>query len=112
MKASSLIRRARLQAGISQAELATRLGTKQPVVARWESGRRSPSFATVLRALRACGFELDMTLHPYDAGEDALIRERLAMTPRERLEANEALLALERLARAAAKKPPLGPHDL
>lgn len=45
MQAARLIREARLKAGLSQAELAHRLHTKQSVVARWETGaQRTPFF--------------------------------------------------------------------
>ena len=37
-----LIREARERAGMTQAELARRLGTDQPSVSRWEQGKRTP----------------------------------------------------------------------
>ena len=73
VKASLLIRRARNRAGLTQAELARRLETKQPVVARWESGARSPAYDTVLRALSACGFDIETVLTPADPQTDAQI---------------------------------------
>ncbi|MBI5309817.1 MAG: helix-turn-helix transcriptional regulator [Actinobacteria bacterium] len=53
-----LVRVARERSVISQAELSRRLGVPQQTVARWESGRREPSFANVLRAVGACGWDL------------------------------------------------------
>ena len=46
---------ARARAGLSQAEVAQRMGTTQSVVARLESGRRPPSLRTVQRYAQALG---------------------------------------------------------
>ncbi|MDA8363700.1 MAG: helix-turn-helix transcriptional regulator [Gammaproteobacteria bacterium] len=46
---------ARTRAGLSQAEVARRMGTTQSVVARLESGRRTPSLRTVQRYAQAVG---------------------------------------------------------
>lgn len=46
---------ARLRAGLSQGEVAERMGTTQSVVARLESGRRPPSIRTVQRFAQAVG---------------------------------------------------------
>lgn len=49
---------ARTRAGLSQEEVAQRMGTTQSVVARLESGRRSPSMRTVQRFAQAVGGHL------------------------------------------------------
>lgn len=46
---------ARTRAGLSQSEVAQRMGTTQSVVARLESGRRLPSLRTVERFAQAVG---------------------------------------------------------
>jgi predicted transcriptional regulator len=46
---------ARARAGLSQSEVAQRMGTTQSVVARLESGKRPPSMRTVERFARAVG---------------------------------------------------------
>ena len=46
---------ARLQAGLTQAELAARMGTTQSVVARMESGRALPSLRTLARYAEGTG---------------------------------------------------------
>ena len=46
---------ARARAGLSQAEVAQRMGTTQSVVARLESGKRPPSLRTVQRFAQAVG---------------------------------------------------------
>ena len=46
---------ARSRAGLTQGEVAERMGTSQSVVARLESGRRAPSMRTVQRYAKAVG---------------------------------------------------------
>jgi DNA-binding XRE family transcriptional regulator len=46
---------ARARAGMSQAEVAQRMGTSQSTVARLESGRTLPSLRTLQRYARATG---------------------------------------------------------
>lgn len=58
---TSLIR-ARTRAGLTQAELAQRMGTTQSVVARLESGRGKPSTRTLERYAKATGTTLRITL--------------------------------------------------
>ena len=85
MTARELIIEARRRAGLSQRKLADRLGTHQPVVSRWESGRTSPDFATVENVLRVCGFHLSVALTPWDDHDDSLIERELRLEPHERL---------------------------
>lgn len=85
MTGGLLIAEARKRAGITQVELATRLGTHQSVVARWETGRTRPDFDTVQRAVRAAGFDLGVTISPADDHDLALIRQELRRQPHERL---------------------------
>ena len=56
--------RARRAAKLTQAELASRLGTTQSAVARLEGGRVSPSFATLRRYAEATGTRLTVDLVP------------------------------------------------
>lgn len=60
MDASTLLRRARERAGLSQAALATGAGTSQSAVARYETGAAQPSLATLERLLAACGDRLEL----------------------------------------------------
>jgi ribosome-binding protein aMBF1 (putative translation factor) len=54
--------KARQQAGLSQAQIAERMGTHAPAVARLEralaTGKHSPSIATVRKYVKACGKRL------------------------------------------------------
>jgi uncharacterized protein len=57
---SSLIRRARRDAGLSQSELAVLAGTSQPALARYETGATLPTLPTLERLLSACGRRLQL----------------------------------------------------
>jgi len=46
---------ARVRAGLTQAELAQRMGTTQSAIARLESGAQLPSVKTILRFAKATG---------------------------------------------------------
>ena len=56
--------KARAAAGMSQAEVAERMGTTQSAVARMESGRgrHSPSLSTLRKYARALGYRVDLRL--------------------------------------------------
>src|SRR5260370_34594780 len=60
--------RARRRAGLTQAEVAERMGTQTPAVARLEGGggsqRHSPSVATLRKYARAVGCRLEIRLRP------------------------------------------------
>ena len=103
-----LIRHCRLDAGLTQAELARRLDTTQSAVARWESGKVSPTLANLRRILSTCGWELEITpsapvgqdeVHVADPRIDrTVIRELLRLTPAERIQrATEEARALDAL---------------
>jgi transcriptional regulator with XRE-family HTH domain len=81
---AELIRAARTEAGLTQAALAKRLGTTQPVVSRWERGGDEPRLSTLTRILRACGRRLVLSTVADDV-DRAQIRQQLAMSPTQRL---------------------------
>jgi predicted transcriptional regulator len=54
--------KARLRAGLSQAELAARMGTSQSTIARLESGQTLPSTKTLLRYAEATGNKVHVRL--------------------------------------------------
>lgn len=86
MRGGEMIKEARRRAGLSQRELAERLGTTQSVITRWETGQRSPTFETLVRAVRACGLDLAVSLGPPDPDHDLFIRENRKLSPAARLE--------------------------
>jgi len=55
---------ARNRAGLTQEELARRMGTTQPAVARMESGRTLPSMRTLERLATATGSRLLISFEP------------------------------------------------
>ncbi|MGH7477798.1 MAG: helix-turn-helix domain-containing protein [Longimicrobiales bacterium] len=86
--AARLLREARLQAGLSQRELARRAGTSQSVLARVEGGRTTPSTETLKRLLAAAGFELATELVPISEPESHMlddVERILRLTPEQRL---------------------------
>jgi transcriptional regulator with XRE-family HTH domain len=75
--AAGLLQLARLQAGISQQELAERAGVDRTMISAYEHDRRQPTLPTLLKLLKAAGFELRMHLEPWDDHDDVLdARER------------------------------------
>ena len=61
-----LLLKARHDAGLTQAQVAQRMGTQPPAVARLEralaTGKHSPSLATLRKYAEACGKELVLQL--------------------------------------------------
>ena len=60
---------ARVRSGLTQAQLAQRMGTTQSVIARLEGGQRSPSVRTLRRLADATGSRLVMRLEGAQASE-------------------------------------------
>lgn len=86
MHGGTIIREARRRSGLTQRELAARLGTHQPAVARWESGRDEPSFGRVAAAVSACGLSLQMQIAEGEIVDRAQIAESLALVPEQRVD--------------------------
>ena len=59
--------RARNRAGLTQEELARKMGTTQPTVARMEGGRTLPSMRTLERLATATGSRLLISFEPRHA---------------------------------------------
>jgi len=55
---------ARMRAGLTQSDIAQRMGTTQSVIARLEGGRRTPSMNTVQRYANAAGCRAVFRLEP------------------------------------------------
>jgi transcriptional regulator with XRE-family HTH domain len=62
---------ARNRAGLTQMELARKMGTTQPVVARMEGGRIQPSLRTLQRLAQATGSKLTIRFEPCRAEQTA-----------------------------------------
>jgi ribosome-binding protein aMBF1 (putative translation factor) len=63
---------ARLAAGLTQADIAVRMGISQSVVARLESARHMPTFDMVTRYAGAIGRRIDIHLVPAGSGRAVL----------------------------------------
>lgn len=88
MDAARTLRDARHRAGLTQAELARRLGVSQAAVAKLERPGANPTVATLSRALAQCGSALaERSTGP----DDGLLRAQLALTPAQRLASLERL---------------------
>ena len=61
------IRMARKLAGLSQKQLAERIGVTQSMIAKLESPRGRPTPDTADRILKATGYRLNQSLQPYRA---------------------------------------------
>lgn len=58
MEPAALIRAVRRRCGLTQADLARRAGTSQPVVSAYERGHRDPTYNTLRRLVEASGERL------------------------------------------------------
>ncbi|MEP6766173.1 MAG: helix-turn-helix domain-containing protein [Gemmatimonadaceae bacterium] len=78
---------ARMAAGLSQRELADRVGTSQSAIANLELGLSNPTVATVDRCLAAAGFALEIRLVPLQSN-DAVVERYLRDVDRTLLRQN------------------------
>jgi transcriptional regulator with XRE-family HTH domain len=102
--AVSAIRRARLAAGLTQAELARLAGMTQPQIARLERPGANPRVKTLARVLRAVNAELVVKPAGPDPVDMTQISRHLAMTPGERLRAHHAAAGSIRELRQVARR--------
>lgn len=97
----ALVHALRTDAGLTQHELAKRIGTSQPAIARWEAGRAEPRLSTLRAVSTACGKHLGLILR--DDIDTAQITAQLALSPEQRLSANRSVVRLRGLARTSAR---------
>ncbi len=86
-----MIRGSRLRAGLTQAELARRMGTTQTAISRLERSGSNPRVSTLAQVLEAAGERLVIATEPRpeDNLDVAQLRGHLAMSPRERAQAHD-----------------------
>lgn len=90
-RTSTLLRQARLDAGLTQSELARRAGTTQSVVARMEGPGANPRVESLEALLGTMHRGIDLSPAPkLPLVDESQIRERLALTPAQRLALFEA----------------------
>jgi transcriptional regulator with XRE-family HTH domain len=89
MTAAQIIREARLKAGLTQTELAERLGRERAQVARWEIGGQEPSFENLQSVVEACGFALRIEIAEREESPalDAELDASLPQAPQQRVQA-------------------------
>ncbi len=100
-----LIREARQGLGLTQSELAERLGTTQSAIARLESERANPRVATLARVLAACDRRLTIDAAPRSSDVDeTLVASQLRLSPAERLRRFEQSYAAARRLALAGRR--------
>lgn len=85
MRPDLLIRDARRAAGLTQAQLAERLGISQSAIAKLEREGSNPTVETLDRVLRATGHRLQLIAPAWGSIDTSLIRQALQRTPEERI---------------------------
>lgn len=71
-----MIREARFEAGLTQAELADRSGTSQAAISAYERASKVPSATTLQRLLAACGRRLAVEVEGEEAATTSAQRGR------------------------------------
>ena len=78
---------------MSQRELAERAGVPVTMISAYERDQRQPTLSTLLRLLRAAGFDLRLHLAAYDPHDDILAEMEAGRTESERLRRDRQLQA-------------------
>lgn len=73
-EAHRLIQEARERAEMTQRELAARVGTSQPAIAKLEQGTTNPTMDTLARCAAATGFALRLELVPLPSQDPVVER--------------------------------------
>ena len=104
MRGNHLIREARRRAGLTQSELAQRVGTTQSAIARLERGGGHPTLQRISELVDACGLELQVRLVPKDASDWSLVEHNAALDPEVRIrQALGAIRLAEEMAQAGRR---------
>jgi transcriptional regulator with XRE-family HTH domain len=85
MRGGDHVMMARRRAGLTQRQLAERLGLRQATIARWERGDRGVSLDDVDMVAHACGLQLDAHLLVEDRSWWPQIAMQLELDPLERM---------------------------
>ena len=64
MEPAAIIKAVRRRQGLTQADLARRAGTSQPVISAYEHGRRDPTYETLRKLVQAGGERLQLDAAP------------------------------------------------
>jgi transcriptional regulator with XRE-family HTH domain len=96
---AQLLRSLRAAAGLTQRQLADRMGKPQSMIARWELGHDVPRLDSLVAIADACGVTLDVTTRGHGDVDRAQIRQHLKLSPAQRLENVENVAAFQASAR-------------
>ncbi len=94
------IKDARIDAGLSQQQLAAAMATSQTKVSILESGGRSPKMATLMAIAKACKMELNISFEPKAKGAAKVAAPKVAAP---KVAAPKAAKADKPAAKAVAK---------
>ena len=103
---AALLREARLGAGLTQSQLAARAGVPRTMVSAYERDLRQPTLPTLVRLLRAAGFELQVELVPVSAQDDVLrqMEHEFSATQQDEQHESEQRATRERRRQRAAEQ--------
>jgi transcriptional regulator with XRE-family HTH domain len=101
MRGGQIVREARRRAGLTQRELADRVGTTQSAIARIERGATEPAYDRVRRLLSACGFDLVPRIAPADDSDWSIASANLRLDPEARVRQHQAAVRFAREGREA-----------
>jgi len=82
--AAALLQLARIKSGLSQGQLSARAGVSATMISAYERDGRQPTIPTLMRLLKAAGFDLSIHLIPSDPHDDVLTELDSRRGPKER----------------------------
>jgi len=103
MKGGRIVREARRRAGLSQAQLAERVGTTQSAIARIERGTTEPSFARVVDLVAATGLSLVPQMLEPDGSDWSLAVDNLRLSLDARVRRHRSALRFAQAGREAMR---------
>ena len=104
MTGGQFVLQARRRAGLTQRQLAARVGLSQPQIARIEAGATAPSFERVVDLVRACDLDLVASITPADDSDWRGALANLALDVDARVRLHQAALRFARAGRAALER--------
>lgn len=108
MTGGQFVLQARRRAGLTQRQLAARVGLSQPQIARIEVGATAPSFERVVDLVRACDLDLVASITPPDDSDWHVALANLALGVNTRVRQHQAALRFARAGRAALEQARVG----
>jgi transcriptional regulator with XRE-family HTH domain len=81
-----IVRIARQRAGLTQQQLADRSGHPRETIARWETGSREPSLASLQKLVEATDLDLVIHLARRDVSLGEAVEDQLELSPIQRLD--------------------------